>query len=320
MSLLRALGQNWRRKVIAVFAAFGIWAAHTNAENPVESYSTEVPVNATVGPDYDVDLLGTESVRLDLRAPRETLAKLRDGSLKPRAALDLPDPLEEGHHSAGVRLTGLPGDVDLQSYEPARIDYSLTRMARKTVRVVVRLTGDSPPGVYFRDVIHQPEEVEVLGPKETVDAVDHVRTWVERDDVVNSSTVQSAVRAMNASGGTINDPKLTITPPLVTVSVPAEDRLSKTLPVKVETTGKPPEGYEVIDVTVEPKEVEVQGPPRALEGADAIHTAPLKLDGHAKTFEESLILLVPPESSPRNVSSVTVRVRIGRGGRSPTEE
>jgi len=312
MSALRKLIANWPQKLMALVIAFVGWAFMINAEDPVETHIATVPLKVEAGTEFGVDLLGAQNVTATLRGPRRSLDMVREGVVPVTATLRLPVPMAEGTHRCPVALRGVPAGVDARQITPAEVDCMITRLARKTVPVRVRLTGAAPAGIYFGDLVYQPQEVEVVGPKEAIDAVDHVRSIVDRSDVVNNPTVETFVRAMDSSGGTIDTRGVSITPPRITVSVPAQDRASKTVPVQVSRIGSPATGCRLVEMSAEPSSVEIRGLPDALEGLKSIDVGPVDLNGRSESFEESLPLDVPEGLSPRNVSSVTVRVTIRR--------
>lgn len=61
----------------------------------------------------------------------------------------------------------------------------------------------------------------------------------------------------------------------------------KTVPVRVETVGLPPEGYEVVQAMAEPSEVSIRGSSRALEDLKEVKTSPVDVSDLNKSVETS---------------------------------
>ncbi len=100
---------------------------------------------------------------------------------------------------------------------------------------------------------------------------------------------------------------------------PAEIRLvldtvaEKTVPIEADLAGKPAEGAELGEVTVEPRTARIVGPAKALEGLTTLSTQPVALEGRDTTFSETTTLALPaPGVRVREGQLVTVRVKILR--------
>lgn len=307
----RLITHNWSHKLASLGAALLIWVVTVNAQNPIESLEVDVPVDITCGPDYAVRVeQGVTTVHAVLRGERALLQPLRDGRRKLVATVRLPDPLEEGRRQGQAILTPLPGRVRVVSLTPATLAYRLVRLDRKIVKVQTELRGAPIEGVDFGGLVCQPPEVEVVGPKSVVDAVDSVRTIVRRIDLVNQDTVESKVRPIDTQGRTLDDPALTVMRPTVVVSLPPVE--PKSVRVSVTTVGRLPDGYQVTGVEVSPAQVPVRGQPGVLEKLTEIQTAPLDITNLRESAKVSLSLRPPEGVTPLNVSSVDVRVTIAR--------
>jgi len=307
----RLITHNWTHKLASLAAAVLIWAVTVNAQNPIESLEVDVPVDITCGPDFSVRVeQGIATVHAVLRGERLLLQPLRDGRRKLVATVRLPDPLEEGRRQGQAILAPLSGRVRVVSLSPPTLTYRLTRLDRKMVKVQTELRGTPIEGVDFSGIVCQPPEVEVVGPKSVVDAVESVRTIVRHIDLVNQDTVESKVRPIDAQGRTLDDPELTVMRPTVVVSLPPVE--PKTVRVSVATVGRIPDGYRVAGIEVSPEEVPVRGQPGVLERLTEIQTAPLDITNLRESARVSLSLRPPEGVTPLDVSSVDVRVTIAR--------
>ncbi|HVG39545.1 MAG TPA: CdaR family protein [Pyrinomonadaceae bacterium] len=96
------------------------------------------------------------------------------------------------------------------------------------------------------------------------------------------------------------------------VSLRVERRIEREVDVKVRFEGAPPPGYEVKNISVEPRRVKVRGPAGPAEALGEVATETISLDNHAESFTERQIAV--DTSDPRVMALdplVSVRVEIG---------
>jgi YbbR domain-containing protein len=94
-----------------------------------------------------------------------------------------------------------------------------------------------------------------------------------------------------------------------TIRVELEREMSQRLPVVPNLTGKPAAGAVMDEPEVFPSQVLVTGPESLLARVSSLTTRPIRLDGHAATFEETA-QVVPPDPLIQIVQPAQVTVRI----------
>jgi YbbR domain-containing protein len=100
---------------------------------------------------------------------------------------------------------------------------------------------------------------------------------------------------------------LSINPP--TIDLAFEQRLQKTVPVKVNVVGEPARGYEVQRVVPKPSRVTIRGAASRVRDTEVVLTRELRLDGRAESFTE-VLLLEPPRTEPRSLVEIVDRTPI----------
>lgn len=100
-----------------------------------------------------------------------------------------------------------------------------------------------------------------------------------------------------------------------TIRVELEREISQRLPVVPILMGKPAAGTVVDDPEVFPSQVLVTGPESLLSRVESLPTRPIRLEGHAATFEE-IVPVVPPDPLIQIIqpAQVTVKIPIRRPG------
>lgn len=79
-----------------------------------------------------------------------------------------------------------------------------------------------------------------------------------------------------------------IEPSFVKYSLAA--RMRKTVPIRPKITGEPAEGFELVDVAIDPARIELSGPATSLESVESIQTEPVDLSGRTGSLRRTVRL------------------------------
>lgn len=101
-----------------------------------------------------------------------------------------------------------------------------------------------------------------------------------------------------------------------TIRVELEKEIPKRLPVVPNLVGQPAAGAVMDEPEVFPSQVLVTGPKSLLAQVDSLSTQPIRLDGHAVTFEQTVRVVPPnPLIQVDQPAQVTVRIPMRQPGR-----
>jgi len=137
-------------------------------------------------------------------------------------------------------------------------------------------------------------DVKFQGSQQNIMALDRDRTEVQVD--IRSRPLKSATRVelepkhVRALGGA--RPVL-IRPTEIELTLDQEGEVQ--VPVKVETTGEPPVGYELERAICAPASVTVYGPRQRLKDIESLRTAPVDLAGRTRSFKARLPVQAPSD-------------------------
>jgi YbbR domain-containing protein len=132
--------------------------------------------------------------------------------------------------------------------------------------------------------------------------------------VLDLRTVQAGLRVFNLLPGQVRAPfgvdAVQVSPSSVTVMF--EEAGVRSVPVQPELLGRPADGYEVTQVVVEPKTVEIAGPVGALDDVKAATTEAVSVANAVKTVRQTVPIGVSsPNVRLRTPQSAVVTVTIG---------
>ncbi len=154
-----------------------------------------------------------------------------------------------------------------------------------------------------------PEAIRVRlnGPRTLLATVDPQKLTVSLD----LQDIRPGISAFEILPSRLNLPRgidvTYISPSVVTLE--ADRKVRRVLPVKARIRGAPAEGFEVAAVDVEPAEVEVEGAERVLRGLGEIPTAVVDVTGLDGSFSRP-VSLVMPDPTVKPVGDETVRLTV----------
>jgi YbbR domain-containing protein len=170
--------------------------------------------------------------------------------------------------------------------------YSITKTERDAERVVelpVSLRR-IPDGLSMTTMPTKPVTVTLRGPRTILDNVDERKTRLQ----VSLADAQIGDNRFDLSGSMLT-PELPrslkavrFDPPSLTLR--ADRRVSRRLPVKPDLAGSPALGYTVAESSVVPDQIDVTGPARIVDELKQVTTEPIDLRGASETVQQSLLL------------------------------
>jgi YbbR domain-containing protein len=166
-----------------------------------------------------------------------------------------------------------------------------------------------PPGLELVGSLPETVEVRVRGSSGPLSRM----VTGDMSIVMDLRTVEAGRRVFNLLPSQVRAPfgvnPVQVSPASVTVEFEAAGLRS--VPVHPEISGKPASGFEVGEVIVEPKTVEVAGPASALEALASVTTEPVSIASASKTVKQTVPIGVPsPNARLRTPQSAVVTVTI----------
>ena len=140
--------------------------------------------------------------------------------------------------------------------------------------------------------------------------VDRVAVTVQSEGLNRTQGLQLRARALDANGLDVAD--VSLSPGLFVVILPVQEiTVRKTVPVAVETAGRPAPGFAITDTHAIPATVEIEGTAEEVGSVATIQTEPVVLRGQLdeRTYEGRLIVPAGIElTDPEQEFEITVEV------------
>jgi YbbR domain-containing protein len=154
-------------------------------------------------------------------------------------------------------------------------------------------------------IIH-PEKVTIIGAKDVIDQISYVKATIDWQGTIDETISREA--SILVLDHNLNKLNVIVQPKTVQVTIPVKNP-SKTVPVRIKTSGELPGGAELIEVVPSVKEVTLYGYEEVLKNIDA-----LELEVDLSKIKETTEITLPVELqkglNKASVPNVTVNVKI----------
>lgn len=262
----------------SLILALLLWGWVTNLQNPDQ---TETLYNLTITPEgipEGMQIVGQlPPASVQVTAPKSTIDDLTASSVS--LSVDLSDFTKPGKYTAPVEVKA-PHGIRKRNPSPSTVQVRLDN----TVSIQMPLTVQKPnlagdPRT-IQAITTNVQSVNVTGANSIVQTVAKVVLPIDIGNNTSDFQGEFTPIAQNSKGQDVTD--VTIQPSPVTATVRLQAR-GKSVAVLSPITGDPAPGYEVVDKTVNPSTVLIDGPAAELANVFAVSAAPVDVSGKSDT-------------------------------------
>lgn len=282
--LMKDLG--WKLLSIAIAAIMWFMVISIDQPEDTRTYSTQLQITGmesltaqglTIA---NWEELSESKVNIKIKGQRTALDRLsQQQSDMITAEVDVAD---LGYVASGdvrtaeVKVT-LPSGSSyvIVSKSPSTVELSIETLVSKEFPVEISMNGMAEGSDKLSEPELSVETVMVKGAKSAVDRVASVRATISAADAVEKGVVESKLVAYDAEGETVSG--ITFSQETVTVSYLLQDE--KQVPLQVEISGAPAEGYHILDITTTPESITIVGEEAALDRISYLSLEPIDVSG-----------------------------------------
>ncbi len=303
---------HWALAAFSVVAAFGVWVAIQDVENPrvqgIAPATGGVEVEALNIPrGFLVDDIAP--VKVEVEARQEVLAALQPGDFKATVdASQLGPNLRRA--SLPVKVTTTRDGVRVLDVSPPEVQVQLIEAAEQEFEVTVRRTSPLPAGYEESEPpTIEPFRVTVRGRPERVQSIARIELDASLAGMRQDTTIEGELVARTADGNRvevqISQPRARVTFHIVQVVS------TRTIALNPVITGQPQEGFTVTGVAVEPQAVVITGPTNVIESLGTqLNLEPVDVTGARQEVVKTAQIVRPENVSVANRDSASVVVRV----------
>jgi YbbR domain-containing protein len=191
-------------KLVSLLLAIGLWTVV--ARSPVAEIEMKVPIEFHNLPDnLEIDSASFTEAQIRIRGPERLIHQLQAADV--HAEVDLAS-VQSGERTFDLtgRQVRVPQDLEVVQIIPAQFHLSFDNRETRTVEVRPRVTGNFASGLRVKQVIADPPNVMITGPRRRVEAVEDATT----DPVDVSGTM---TRASFVTQAYVPDPLIQVVHP-----------------------------------------------------------------------------------------------------------
>lgn len=274
--IVKTVASNFGLKVLAAVFAVILWLVVVNIDDPKinKQYTTSVVIeNAdylTNQGKYFQVLNDSNTVVFTVTAKRSYIEKLSSTDFK--ATADMKNAEIDGTNNTArvpIEVTAVrySGQVTITK-ATQNMEISLEDLLQAQFVIGSATTGQLAEGCALGEVTVSPNLLKVSGPESVVSRIDHVTASINVTGV-SSDVVDSVIPVLyDTEGNTIDTTDLTIN--LSTVTVTANVLDTKDVSVIVNVSGTPAEGFDFVDMSIEPETLKIKGTSSALNHVTSI--------------------------------------------------
>ena len=306
-------------KLLAVLCAIIGWLIVINISDPIGTkIFSPIPVtlkNENILTDnnmvYQI-LDNTDSVSVQVTAPRSVLSALTESDIQVVADFDNITLMNTVPLQASAMRYSR--DIEEITLETSNLKLEVEMASTRQISVDVRASGTPQDGFAVSALSATPSVVTVTGPESLMEKVASLETVVLVEDRRASFSSSSTVRVLDSDGKEIDSSRISLSDEDVLVDVTMLP--TKSVNLKLNTSGECASGYRLVEVVSDPTTVVITGETSVLSGISTI-TIPAKevdISGAVKHVQKEInIEEYLPEGAtvPENEKSViTVTAKI----------
>ena len=260
----KVLFHNLSIKILSFLGALLVWLFIVNIDDPYKTKSYMVHVDLTnedalrsVHKVYEIVEGGTATVRV--RGRRSVVDNLDASDIKATADLSELSAVNSVDIKPSLKIA-TSSDVELECTQVLKV--SLEDMETKQVKVTVETEGTPAEGYTVGSCNAKPNVIEVSGGESVIDRIATVKVTLNVNGASDSFLKNLEPAAYDKKGNKIISSTLSFEKK--NIRVKARLLQNKTIPVKIHIKGKVANGYEYVDATCVPEEIEIAGSARKL--------------------------------------------------------
>ena len=305
--IIKTLTRDLALKIIAVITAFIIWVFVTNSNNPVRSITiSNVPINlineesiADIG--KVVEPIGSDTVTLKVTERRSILNRLNRSNFNVEADLETINEMD----SVPLTVTCDNPAVtwDEVSISPSSLKVNVEDKVEQTFAVSVVASGEVAPGYAVgKTDIQEGKTILIAGPASLINIIGQVNAPISVSGLREDSDLPSILRVYDKNGSELTESQMNrlefktssgdvIEDYTVIVSISLW-QLRSNIPLRVEASGVPADGYRVESITAIPSTVTLAGTAEAFEKIGSVLTVAerVTVDGLSDDSEQEIDL------------------------------
>lgn len=156
--------------------------------------------------------------------------------------------------SVDLKLVNNISNIRLVDYKPREVVFSIDQIGEASKDIAIELLGELPEGYVLDDVIVEPTEVNITGPKSYINKIHQVVARIDLTDKTEAFNKSVPLEILDIDGESIKG--ITRNPSMVNISVPIHRK--QTVPINLKTINELPSHYRLLEMELIPDKVDLK--------------------------------------------------------------
>lgn len=265
-------------KFLSLLGAAIVWLTIINIDDPYKSKLFQVKVETinesaiqSVNKVYEITSGEIASVKVG--GKRSVIDKLDATDIRATADLSNLSPVNAVAIEPSLRRK-VSSDVTLECTQVLKV--SLEDMATKQLKITVVTEGSPADGHTIGNCTAKPNMIQVSGGKSTIEKIETVKVFLNVEGVSADFSSRLEPVAYDANDEIVQSDTLRFGEAKIKVRAKVLD--NKSIPVRVDVTGKPADGYEYVETECLPQEIEIAGNEKKMDSIQELRI-PIDITG-----------------------------------------
>lgn len=250
------------------------------------------------------------TVNLKIYGRRQELAKLNNTNMT--VSVDLSQVTAPGEWQLTYEIeypeTVNGSEFSIQNRSSATIGILVDKLSTKTVEVQATFNGSVAEGYVPEPIKLEYETVEISGPKDLVDRVDHAQVTLERTNLSKSVSDVLEFVLVDSEDNLVESDEINCSVDKIGVEMPVY--MVKSVPLKVDLIDGGGATQDHAVVTCDPDTISIKGDPEALEGLNSITLGSIALADIQTAVTKEFNIVIPDGMTNLTGDTATVTVEL----------
>ncbi len=197
--------------------------------------------------------------------------------------------LEQGEHTVPIDRSVNFENIAVTALSKRSVDVTLDKLSEELKPVAISFKGEAKAGFLTEAAVPDPPMILVRGPESLVKKVTRLQGEVDSASITAMTEAQIPIHPVNSAGKAVEGVTATVKSVKATLSL----FQVKNLAVNPTLTGKVMDGFELVDVQVNPSTISLKGTEELLKEFTFLKTKPINLNTITQTDTVNVELDLP---------------------------